>query len=171
MTPVPNYEINAYGSVEYFAGLIRDTVNVLKPASRFDQVDAATAGMLRSVLAGPGSDAEVRTWCRNALDAGEQVRIELGRMSGQRPGPLDGLVFDYVKTLLTEMGEPLTVQEIAERLDFPLEGVKRVVSRAHEVGRLVETDGRYELVSHRDATAKAHDQSVIENRPNPDGES
>lgn len=84
-TPARSHEDPNYGTVDYFAGLIRETVSTLSPANRWDHVDAATTGILRSLIAGPGSDAEVRAWFRNALDAGDLVRAELRPEQAKQP--------------------------------------------------------------------------------------
>ncbi|HEX5543646.1 MAG TPA: hypothetical protein VFX60_19185 [Micromonospora sp.] len=66
-----------YGSVDSFAEIIRDTLAAVSVAYRLDHIDSVTTGILRSLISGPGTDSEVRTWFRNALDAGDLVRAEL----------------------------------------------------------------------------------------------
>lgn len=63
-------------SVEDYADTIRETVSLLR-SHQLDYVDSAVYGVLRSIISGPGTDAEVRVWFRNALDAGDLVRAEL----------------------------------------------------------------------------------------------
>lgn len=65
------------GSVEYFADIIRETLTLVPPSLRLEAVDRCAGGILRSVISGPGTDAEVRAQFRNALDAGDAVRAEL----------------------------------------------------------------------------------------------
>lgn len=66
-----SHEDPNYGSVEYFAQMLREDL------TRLDFVDAGTTGLLRSVIDGPGAAADVRAWARNILDAGDLVRAEL----------------------------------------------------------------------------------------------
>lgn len=60
-------------------------------------------------------------------------------------GPVDGLVFDYIRVLLDEQNRPLCVDDISELLDFPAGAVRRVVDAAYGAGRLQMRNGFYSL--------------------------
>ena len=60
-------------------------------------------------------------------------------------GPLDGIVFDYIRQLLQDQGRPLSVEQIADLLALPVTVVHRIITKASNVGRLEEADGRYTL--------------------------
>ena len=60
-------------------------------------------------------------------------------------GPLDGIGWRYIEQFLQEHGGPLTVEQIADRLDFPLVAVRRLTRRAVQDGRLTVTGDSYTL--------------------------
>jgi hypothetical protein len=62
-------------------------------------------------------------------------------------GPVDGIVFDYIRELLTAHNHPLTADRIAELLGFPIIAVRRVVTRAVQAGRLTATGNTYTVTT------------------------
>lgn len=55
------------------------------------------------------------------------------------------LHYAYVKELLEETRQPMSAQEIGERMDWTLDDTRFVLDLAVEHGRLTTADGRYEL--------------------------
>lgn len=64
--------------------------------------------------------------------------------------PLSGLVLDYVRDLLDDVGRPMHADDICAHLNrFDPEPLRQLLNAAVDAGRLVERDGLYSLAGAR----------------------